>query len=163
MHDITQNKGLKCVCGSKKAADSCCLPYIKGLQQPATAEQLMRSRYSAFVMAEESYLLDSWHVSTRPASLDLPQSTKWLGLKVLKAGKQKNNTAEVEFIARFNDVTGPGQLHELSHFVRDGKTWFYVDGEQIESAHSSGFKVPGRNQACYCGSGKKYKKCCAQK
>ena len=42
----------------------------------------MRSRYSAFVLMIEPYLLATWHPSTRPESVGFEPGTKWLGLSV---------------------------------------------------------------------------------
>lgn len=94
----------------------------------------MRSRYSAFVRADESYLLASWHVSTRPAAVPFDPQLKWLGLKVVDACMVDASHAEVEFIARFRiGGASAARLHERSRFVRDGDRWFYVDGELRDS------------------------------
>lgn len=88
----------------------------------------MRSRYSAYVLGLEDYLLATWHASTRPAVLDLkvgPQP-KWLGLEV-KARTPMDDGATVEFVARCR-IAGRGQrLHEISRFVREAGRWYYVD------------------------------------
>lgn len=91
----------------------------------------MRSRYSAYVLSLEDYLLTSWHHSTRPASLDFSDAaqTKWLGLEIKRHIIIDDDHAQVEFIARYK--TG-GQsairLHEISDFVREDGKWFYVSG-----------------------------------
>jgi SEC-C motif-containing protein len=88
----------------------------------------MRSRYSAFVLKNEPYLLASWHSSTRPSSVEFIAEQKWLGLKVVGASTD-GDRAEVEFIARFR-VGGMSaqRLHERSRFVREDGRWFYLDG-----------------------------------
>jgi SEC-C motif domain protein len=93
----------------------------------------MRSRYSAYVLAREDYLLRTWHESTRPARLGLLDagSVKWLGLKVLhcEAGGADDREAVVEFTARYQ-VNGRAEcLQEVSRFVRDAGQWLYVDGQ----------------------------------
>lgn len=91
----------------------------------------MRSRYSAYVLQLEPYLLATWHHSTRPESLDLASdvTSKWLGLDVRRHLVQDENQAIVEFVARYR-VAGRGhRLHETSNFVRESGCWFYVDGE----------------------------------
>ncbi len=95
-----------------------------------SAEQLMRSRYSAYAMQREDYLLSTWHPSTRPASLDLAtQPPAWLGLTV-KRHESDDNRATVEFLARFRVGGGSAQrMHEVSRFVREDGRWFYVDGD----------------------------------
>ena len=90
----------------------------------------MRSRYSAFVLLDESYLLASWHPRTRPAAIAFDAAQKWLGLKILAARTTGMNTAEVEFIARYRVGGGSAaRLHERSRFVREGERWLYVDGD----------------------------------
>jgi len=103
---------------------------------PATdAEALMRSRYSAYVLKLEAYLLASWHPSTRPQELHLDSnadasSTQWLGLEVKRHIRTGTDSASVEFVARYR-VAGRGQrMHEVSRFVRENGQWFYVDAEK---------------------------------
>ncbi len=93
----------------------------------------MRSRYSAYVLGLEDYLLASWHASTRPASLDLASDmpAKWLGLSVKAAGKE-GDAGTVEFLARYKAGGRAYRLHERSRFVREGGRWYYVDGELFE-------------------------------
>lgn len=91
----------------------------------------MRSRYSAYVLGLEPYLLATWHASTRPAGLNLGEDTgrKWLGLNVKRHQVQDDSHATVEFVARYR-VAGRGQrLHETSRFVREDGRWYYLDGE----------------------------------
>ena len=90
----------------------------------------MRSRYSAFVLRNEPYLLASWHPSTRPASIPFDSNQKWLGLRIVEAKSTGTDTAEVEFIARFR-IGGASaeRLHERSRFVRENGRWLYVDGD----------------------------------
>jgi SEC-C motif-containing protein len=94
------------------------------------AEHLMRSRYSAFVLARADYLLASWHSSTCPASLDFDAGAKWLGLEVREHKVASADTAEVEFVARYRVAGIAVRLHERSRFVREDGSWFYVDGDQ---------------------------------
>jgi len=91
----------------------------------------MRSRYAAFVLCNEQYLLATWHPSTRPTSIPFDRSQKWLGLKILAADVTGPNQGEVEFIARYRIGGGSAaRLHERSRFVLEGERWSYVDGEQ---------------------------------
>jgi SEC-C motif-containing protein len=93
----------------------------------------MRSRYSAFVLLNERYLLESWHPSARPASIGFMPGQKWLGLKIVDADAERDRAA-VEFIARFRIGGASAQrLHERSRFVRENGRWFYVDGDLIHS------------------------------
>ena len=92
----------------------------------------MRSRYSAYVLKLEAYLVATWHPDTRPSELDLTaDDTKWLGLEVKKHALQDASHATVEFVARYR-VAGKGhRLHELSRFVREDGRWYYVDGDMV--------------------------------
>lgn len=97
-----------------------------------TAEQLMRSRYSAYVRGDEAWLLATWHASTRPASGFLQEDgppLRWLGLKV-EWHETDGDTARVRFVARMARGGGSAQrLAETSRFVREEGRWYYVDGD----------------------------------
>ena len=164
MTNKTSNKQGQCGCGSGAMAAQCCLEIIKGSRQAQSAEQLMRSRYMAFVLNEVPYILGSWHSHTRPTEAALKQSQGdqliWTGLEIVKHEVQQGaDRASVEFIASYIRNGEPGQMHERSQFCHENQLWVYVDGEQLETDPCR-VKLPGRNDPCYCGSGKKYKKCC---
>lgn len=120
----------------------------------------MRSRYTAYVLGDDDYLLRTWHPSTRPASVDSGVGPVWTGLQVLAStgGGPDDTQGAVEFMARYRDGTRLGSLHETSRFVREEGAWLYLDGE-IHPAAEAGTKV-GRNALCPCGSGRKFKRCC---
>lgn len=119
-----------CPCGSNKNFVDCCAPYIEGIAAAPTAEALMRSRYTAYTLLREDYLLATWHTSTRPASLGLADDvpTKWIGLDVKRHEQQDAEHASVEFVARYKVNGRAHRLHEVSRFVREQGRWFYVDG-----------------------------------
>ena len=121
----------ECPCGSKITYAECCARYIEGGEAVSSAEALMRSRYSAYTLLKEDYLLASWHPSTRPASLGLADEapTKWIGLEVKRHEQQDAESAIVEFIARYKVNGRAHRLHEVSRFVREAGRWFYVDGD----------------------------------
>jgi SEC-C motif-containing protein len=126
-----------CPCGSGRQFNRCCGPCLSGQQLPATAEALMRSRYTAYVRGDETYLRQSWHDSTCPQTLGLDQQppVKWLGLKIIRtqAGGADDNTGVVEFVARYK-LNGKAQrLHETSHFLREAGRWLYVKGELADN------------------------------
>ncbi len=130
-------EGLKpCPCGSGKAYAACCGRHLDGGVPPATAEALMRSRYSAYALGNAPYLLDSWHASTRPAALDLAgqAALKWIGLKVLRHEQPDDGHAIVEFVARYKVNGRAFKMQETSRFVREGGRWFYVDGDSADGA-----------------------------
>ena len=90
----------------------------------------MRSRYAAFVLCNERYLLDTWHVSKRPSSVSFQANQKWLGLRIIDSRSTGVDSAEVEFLAR-SRVSNASAVrhHERSRFVREDGRWFYVDGD----------------------------------
>ncbi len=119
-----------CPCGSGVHYDACCGPLHAGTAVAAGAEQLMRSRYSAYARAECDYLLASWHPSTRPATLELDRGVRWLGLSVKRHEQVAPDAAVVEFVARHRIGGGSAKrLHEVSRFVREDGRWYYLDGE----------------------------------
>lgn len=90
----------------------------------------MRSRYGAFVLRNEAYLLATWHPSKRPPSIAFDVNQKWLGLKIVAALTSSETSAEVEFIARYRIGGGSAaRHHERSRFRRENDRWFYVDGD----------------------------------
>lgn len=95
----------------------------------------MRSRYTAFVLRDEAWLLATWHSSTRPATLDLAAEPvpKWIGLDVRRHRPTGTDSAEVEFLARYRVGGRAHRLHETSRFVREDGRWYYVEGTLHES------------------------------
>ena len=127
-----------CPCGQVDAAGravsyaQCCGRYVEDyVGTPAPhAEALMRSRYSAFVLQREDYLLATWHASRRPSRIRFDAGAKWLGLEVRDHQVLDAAHAEVEFVARQREPGGRAvRLHERSRFVREDGRWFYVDGD----------------------------------
>jgi len=142
-----------CICGNKTSFNECCEPIIRLEREPKTPEELMRSRYSAYVQANGRYLVLSAVKENRyedDAQLieEFSNSVQWLKLDVLKTS---HNT--VEFKAYYKDLENIKILHEKSNFQLEEGVWRYKDGELYNT------KVQ-RNEICPCGSGKKYKKCC---
>jgi SEC-C motif domain protein len=124
---------LTCPCDSALIYAHCCGRWHAGplhLQAP-DARALMRSRYSAYVRGLESYLMDTWHGSTRPSSGLLVHPTGgWLGLQVKRFEVIDTTHALVEFVARHKEGGRATRLHEVSRFVLEDGRWFYVDGDQ---------------------------------
>ena len=125
--EIFSNK--LCPCDSGKPYNSCCEPAHNGTPAP-TAEALMRSRYTAYVLGLEAYLLKTWHADTRPAALNLADDTqtKWLGLQIKRAENTSETSATVEFVARYKINGKAERLHEVSEFVRVDGCWYYLTG-----------------------------------
>jgi SEC-C motif-containing protein len=129
-----------------------------------TAEALMRSRYTAYVIRDIAYLLKSWHPSTRPDKIDPAAIPEWSGLNIIQTEKGMETDSEgvVEFQATSFSKKNVWRLHEVSRFVKENGQWLYVDGDFKDNSlplERKGQKM-GRNDPCHCGSGKKFKKCC---
>ncbi|MCP2637087.1 YchJ family metal-binding protein [Microbacterium sp. HD4P20] len=122
--------GADCPCGSGEWFDGCCGAVLAG--RPArTAERLMRSRYTAFVVGDARYLAASWHPGTRPDDVTLDPALRWTGLEIVQtqAGGPEDARGTVEFRATWRHGAEQGELHERSRFVRQSGSWWYVDGQ----------------------------------
>ncbi|AWV44797.1 hypothetical protein CD201_09595 [Hafnia alvei] len=150
-----------CPCQSGNMFAQCCEPIISGQRIAAEPEQLMRSRYTAYVVRNVDYLVETWHPECgmdkqRAAIEESFADTEWLGLTIVKTASGKNSDEGfVEFFARYHSEAENqnNSIHECSRFIRLDQRWYYVDGTKPQV---------GRNDPCPCGSGKKYKKCCGQ-
>ncbi|MGQ0433803.1 MAG: YchJ family protein [Microthrixaceae bacterium] len=124
-----------CPCGSVATLARCCGPYLRGDKPAPTAERLMRSRFTAFALADGAYLLRTWHEATRPEAIDFVHGQRWTRLEILAtlAGELLDPEGEVEFRAHYERRGTPGVLHELSRFVRDDDgRWVYLGAVEAE-------------------------------
>lgn len=128
----SKSQFIHCLCGSERQQDLCCGPLLAGEAHAHHPEQLMRSRYCAFVQENEPYLLATWHPNTCPVTLDLDAepAVKWTGLTVLNSEVDQEKGV-VEFVARYKLNGRAMKLHEKSRFIFEGGYWYYVDGEFI--------------------------------
>ena len=111
---------------------NCCGRWIGTEIPPIDAEALMRSRYTAFVLEHEAYLLHTWQAAHRPPAIAFEPGVKWLGLEVRAHRLLDETHAEVEFVARQKPAQGPAfRLHERSRFVKEGAQWRYTDGDML--------------------------------
>ena len=171
---------MNCPCGAEAEFKTCCEPFLKGISFADTAEKLMRSRYSAYVTADIDYLKNTLAPESRsdfdPATTkQWAQHAKWKGLKIISTelGAPDDKKGIVEFIATYEQDGEGLDHHEISKFRKgDNGRWLFIDGDA--HTHKEGEdhhhakpqtvvrELPkvGRNDACSCGSGKKYKKCC---
>jgi SEC-C motif domain protein len=160
----------RCPCGSTASFEKCCGPLLAGEKTAATAEALMRSRYTAYTRNAIEYLLRTNH----PAKKDAydPESMRrwaeeadWDGLEIIATdqGGQADETGQVEFIARYTENGNKREHHEIGNFKKQDGTWYYCDG-RTPGPETFVRKAPkiGRNAPCPCNSGKKYKKCCGR-
>ena len=111
---------------------TCCGRWLESGAPAPDAESLMRSRYCAFVLEREAYLMQTWHASHRPAHIAFDPGVKWLGLEVRSHTEKDSAHAHVEFVARQKPASGAAvRLHERSRFVRETGQWLYVDGDAL--------------------------------
>ncbi len=158
----------KCPCGSGLSYAECCEPVIRGTRPAETAEQLMRSRYSAYVKVETDYLRESLHPDKRndydpKSTRQWAESAEWLKFEILgtEAGGADDVNGKVEFIATFEQNGVRREHHERAEFTKVQGKWFFDKGDEIgpKPVVRDTPKI-GRNDPCPCGSGKKFKKCC---
>nr|WP_197698187.1 YchJ family metal-binding protein [Micromonospora viridifaciens] len=118
-----------CPCGTGAPYADCCGPIHRGASTAATAEALMRSRFSAFAVGDADHLLRSWHSSTRPARLRLDPALRWTRLEILDTdrGGLFDTAGTVRFRAHYREAGRPGTLAEHSRFVREDGRWVYLD------------------------------------
>ncbi|MFG2196505.1 YchJ family protein [Streptomyces sp. NPDC048639] len=118
-----------CPCGTGASYGDCCGRLHAGTASAPTAEALMRSRYSAFVIQDSAYLLRTWHPATRPTVVDFDAGLRWSGLDILGTteGSAFHTTGTVTFRARYTHEGQPGELHEQSRFVQHDGAWVYRD------------------------------------
>jgi len=145
-----------CPCGSGIALDDCCGKWHQGQPAPS-AERLMRSRYSAYTLGLIDYLVATT-LPAQQAALDRDSmrawslGSTWLGLEV-EDSELIDTHAFVTFTARWHDGDGEHRHRERSAFVQQAGRWYFIDPTAPLKA--------GRNDPCPCGSGQKFKKCCA--
>ncbi|HTG01216.1 MAG TPA: YchJ family protein [Nitrospirota bacterium] len=159
-----------CPCGSGAGYDACCGPIIRGSRPARTAEDLMRSRYSAYVKKEMAYLLTSLHRDFRSdydekSSRAWAERAEWKGIEIINTlrGGPDDDEGQVEFNVVFIENGIKQEHHELSSFKKENGVWFFTNGRVLlprQVVHQA--PKTGRNDPCPCGSGKKYKKCCGQ-
>jgi len=161
---------MNCPCGSEHEYNDCCLPVIQGERAAATAEALMRARYTAYSQVEMEFLQTTVHPDFRQdedsdGARDWAEKSAWHGLEIITttAGGQDDEVGEVEFVASYSYAGEDKQHHEVAAFRRSEGAWFFTEGRP-------GVKKPlvrteprtGRNDPCHCGSGKKFKRCCGR-
>ena len=155
-----------CPCGSGLSLEKCCGPFLAGTANPASAEALMRSRYTAYVKHDIDYIVDTC-VKSEDEGVDVDstrqwsEQSEWLGLKIVatEKGGAMDSEGIVEFIASYKFQGKKEDHHERSRFVKKAGTWFFDTGATVTDTVVRETPKVGRNEPCPCGSGKKYKAC----
>lgn len=122
-----------CPCGTGATYDSCCGPLLANTAQATSPEQLMRSRYTAYVRGDADHLFRTWHPRTRPDDLAPDPTTRWTGLRIVAAAGDT-----VEFVATWEG----GRMHEVSRFEQRAGRWVYVDGDVSQAGPPSVGRSP---------------------
>ncbi len=155
-----------CYCGNNESFEKCCGKYISGKATPKTAELLMRSRYSAYLVKDIDYLMNTTTPmenmdGARKATEEWANAATFSGLEIIACenGQEKDDEGVVEFKAFYTDKASTFTHHERGYFVKVKGKWLYDKELPVDRTIKHEAKV-GRNDPCSCGSGKKYKKCC---
>lgn len=126
----------------------------------------MRSRFSAYAMQNETYLLETWDCNKRPDSVDFSKEgdIEWTKLNIIskKKGGGKDSKGIVEFKAFYTQGGDDYVMNEISGFIKKEGKWFYLDGVVKSIGKVSQQTNQGKNAPCSCGSGKKFKRCCGK-
>lgn len=160
---MTIEQNTPCPCLSGLEYGQCCAPYIVGEQLPKTAALLMRSRYTAYTLANINYIEQTTQPKMRSqydfSNLrDWAESSEWLGLTIhAETESTSPDLARVCFTARYRQNDVIINHSEDSEFAFEDGHWYFVHGKDYTPPSQ---KTVGRNDPCSCGSGKKYKKCC---
>ena len=118
----------RCPCGAGGRYDRCCGRLHRGERRPAEAVEVVRARYSAFVVRDEAYLLASWHSSTRPPEVAFDDDLRWQGLHAtpVSGGGPLDREGVVDLSASYATPDGRGVLQERSGFAKEDGAWRYV-------------------------------------
>ena len=125
-----------CPCGLGGGYEECCGRFHRGAANAPTAELLMRSRFAAFAVQDEAYLLRTWHPETRPPAVAFDPFQRWTRLEILETtgGSQFHTEGTVRFRAHYRERGRAGVQEEDSRFGRDGEgRWVYLDGVQASA------------------------------
>lgn len=148
-----------CYCGKTLKFEQCCKPIIAGEKSADTAEQLMRSRYSAYCVKECGYIHNTYTNELKAANSEheisvFAELAVFIGLTVYQH-QHDEESATVHFKAEYLCDGFLCQLEEISDFIIEAGQWRYNNGTIIPHPE---VKL-GRNDVCPCGSNKKFKKC----
>lgn len=154
-----------CPCGSGRPFGDCCEPLLLQRSKAATAEELMRSRFTAHYVGDQQHLHRTYLETSRRPFVEEPaaEEVKWTRL-VIRAHEPnvKPDVSYVDFTAYFEANGTEHPMHEKSEFHRIGGEWFFVRPIREGPAPVRSAPKVGRNDPCTCGSGKKFKHCCGR-
>ena len=161
---------MTCHCGKGESFKTCCGPFLAREKKASSADELMRTRYSAFVEGDIDYIMDTHDPDTvgqidRDSTEAWAKESDWISMEILdtERGEGEDNFGRVDFCATYKLKGSKVEHRESATFRQHNGVWMFTDGEQISGppVKREGPKV-GRNDPCSCGSGKKFKKCCGK-
>lgn len=159
---------MECPCQSQKEYEACCAPILQNPKAATSAEEMMRARYTAYTKLNLDFIQNTHDPKTRQ-DFDLTESqswaeqSEWCGLEILSTefGGPEDEKGKVEFKATYRDREGEKVHHEVSDFSKRKGIWYFSKGKNPNQVTQVRVEQRiGRNDPCFCGSGKKYKKCC---
>ena len=161
---------MTCPCSSGAAFAECCEPIITKAEQAKTAEQLMRSRYTAYATGNVDWIVDSQSADgrelvDRKATEEWSKRAEWHRMEVLEVqqGGEDDDEGFVDFKAYYTMAGEEITHHEVASFRKEDGVWYFVDGVEVKPRPFKRLeKKVGPNEKCPCGSGKKFKKCCGR-
>jgi SEC-C motif-containing protein len=158
---------MQCPCGSNNSFAQCCDLLISKNNSAQSPEQLMRSRYSAYATKHAEYIYKTYAKDSQVSQSireikEWAEQTKWLKLVIHSSSTFDTKHCEailptVRFSAFYQHQNQYYQLTEKSKFCLEQDQWRYVDGE---ISQNNELAIPNRNEPCFCGSIKKFKRCC---
>jgi len=158
----------KCPCGSGKLYTNCCKPYIKGKENAPTPEALMRARYTAYVLHEIDFIIDTCKDKEkidRGSVENWSNNSIWLRFQIISSDVEMGPDIvkrKVEFKAEYEQGKLKYVYHEIAYFEKKEERWLYSDGKIFGVPVTRSGIRQGRNEYCACGSGKKHKHCCGR-
>ena len=155
---------MNCYCCSGKNFSECCQPYLEGKLVPSSPEALMRSRYTAYSIADIFYIQKTMHGRAAigfkaDETRFWAKRVKWIKLEVRQVEFENPDKGFVEFLASMIEGSYLSIMHEKSEFIREHGQWYYVDGMQFPRTK----QLISRNLPCPCGSQRKFKNCHGEK
>jgi SEC-C motif-containing protein len=161
---------MKCPCTSGRDYAACCEPIVEQKRKAETAEELMRSRYTAYALGKIDWIVESQspdgrQFMDRRATEEWSRRAEWHRMEVVETKDGGPDDAEgfVDFKAYYTIAGEDITHHEVASFRKVGDTWYFVDGVEVKPRPFKRLeKKVGPNEPCPCGSGKKHKKCCGK-
>jgi SEC-C motif-containing protein len=156
-----------CPCGSGRTFGDCCEPVLAGRLIAATAEQLMRARFTAHVIHDFAFLHRTYLPTSREPYVEEAGTPSMVWTKLVVHAHELGRSPDLAYVdfSAYGTEQGVEQvLHEKAEFARQNGAWIYTRSVREGPApFKATVPKPGRNDPCPCGSGKKYKHCCLAK